>query len=135
VFFGEFKIKFLGKGRVALPKKIRNLLSGSRVVLTRGFEKCIFGYEKAAWEKASLQQTETPVTEARGRALRRYLFSGAMVVKFDSQGRAVVPQFLLDYAGIKKGITVIGAGDHFEIWDSQAWGKELASIESQKLES
>ena len=81
MFVGEYQIKFLGKGRIALPKKIRNLLSGGRVVLTRGFENCIFGYEKKAWEEASRQQIETPITDGKSRAMRRYLFSGAMVAK------------------------------------------------------
>jgi MraZ protein len=133
VFVGEYKIKFLGKGRIALPKKIRSLLSGQRVILSRGFEKCIFGYEKKAWEDSSQRQMETPVTEEKGRAIRRYLFSGAMVLRFDSQGRVVVPQFLLDYAQIEKTITVIGAGDHFEIWGSENWQKEINSIEDRKL--
>ena len=133
MFVGEYKISFLGKGRIALPKKIRSLLSGNKVVLTRGFENCIFGYEKKAWEEASQRQVETPITEEKGRAIRRYLFSGAMVVKFDSQGRVVIPPFLIEYAKILKKVTVIGAGDHFEIWDSQAWQKEIGSIETQKL--
>jgi len=133
VFIGEYKISFLGKGRIALPKKIRNKLSGEKVVLTRGFEKCVFGYEKKAWENSSRQQTETPITDEKARAVRRYLFSGAMVVSFDSQGRAVLPQFLLDYAQIKKQVMVIGAGDHFEIWDAEAWQEELISIEKKKL--
>ncbi len=93
MFVGEYQIKFLGKGRVALPKKIRNLLSGERVVFTRGFEKCIFGYEKKVWEASSRQQLEAPVTEEKGRAVRRYLFSGAMVAQFDGQGRVVYPSF------------------------------------------
>ncbi|MBN1263322.1 MAG: division/cell wall cluster transcriptional repressor MraZ [Candidatus Pacebacteria bacterium] len=133
MFFGEYQIKFLGKGRIALPKKIRSRLSGDRVVLSRGFERCIFGWEKKTWQEASAKQTEVPVTESRGRAVRRYLFSGAMIVQFDVQGRAVIPSFLLDYAGVKKEVTVIGAGDHFEIWDTQAWQEELGSIETDKL--
>jgi MraZ protein len=133
VFVGEYYISFLGKGRIALPKKIRNLLSGSRVVLTRGFENCIFGYEKKSWEEASEKQIETPVTEEKGRVIRRYLFSGAMVAKFDSQGRVVIPQFLLEYAKIGQKVAVIGAGDHFEIWNADLWQKELGLIENKKF--
>ncbi len=133
VFVGEYQVSFLGGGRVALPKKIRALLSGGKVVLTRGFENCIFGYEKKAWENSSLQQLATPVTDAKSRSLRRYLFSGAMVIKFDAQGRVVLPAFLADYAKLKKEITLIGAGDHFEIWDAACWRHELNSLESQSI--
>lgn len=133
MFIGEYQIKFLGKGRIALPKKIRNLLSGGRVVLTRGFEKCIFGYDKKTWEESSQKQLENPVTEAKSRAIRRYLFSGAALAKFDSQGRTVIPSFLLDYAGISQKVTVVGAGDHFEIWNSHTWEKEINSLENTQL--
>ena len=133
MFVGEYQITFLGKGRIALPKKIRTLLSGEKVVLTRGFEKCIFGYDKKVWQTASQRQTEIPITEEKGRAIRRYLFSGAMVVRFDSQGRVVIPPFLLEYAQIGEKITLIGTGDHFEIWDTATWKKELILIEKEKL--
>jgi len=133
VFVGEYQIKFLGKGRIALPKRIRGLLSGNKVVLTRGFENCIFGYEKKTWEEASKKQIEMPITEEKGRAIRRYLFSGAMVAKFDSQGRVVIPQFLLDYARIETSVTVVGAGDHFEIWKQDSWQKQLNSLEADKF--
>ena len=133
MFVGEYQVKFLGKGRIALPKKIRNLLTGSRVVLTRGFDNCVFGYEKKAWEASSEKQIEAPITEEKSRAIRRYLFSGAMVIKHDSQGRVVVPGYLLDYAQLGDDITIIGAGDHFEIWNTQLWQKELSSIENKKM--
>ena len=133
VFVGEYQIKFLGKGRVALPKKIRAQLSGSKVVLSRGFDKCVFGYEKKAWETSSAQQLETPVTDPQARAVRRYLFSGTDVLKFDAQGRVVLPPFLLKYADMEdKKVVVVGAGDHFEIWSSPRWQNQLEKFEKEE---
>lgn len=133
MFVGEYTIKFLGKGRVALPKKIRNQLSGSKVVMSRGFDRCIFGYEKKAWEASSQQQLQTPITDAQGRAVRRYLFSGATIAAFDGQGRVVLPGFLLEYAQLGDEVVVVGAGDHFEIWSSSAWQKQLDTFEKGEV--
>lgn len=133
MFIGEFHVNFLGKGRVALPKKIRSQLSGGKVVLSRGFEKCIFGFEKKSWQESAKKQTEASITDQGARRVRRYLFSGAMVVSFDSQGRVVVPNYLLDYGEIGKDemVVVIGAGDHFEIWSQEGWQKEFQAIDNK----
>ena len=49
------------------------------------------------------------------------VFSQAEEVDCDKQGRFVVPTYLRDYAGITEEIVIIGAGDHFEIWDKDEW--------------
>ena len=43
----------------------------------------------------------------------------ANVLKFDSQGRFVLPQPLIQYASIKKDITIIGVLNKIEIWNSK----------------
>ncbi|MCJ7827518.1 cell division/cell wall cluster transcriptional repressor MraZ, partial [Patescibacteria group bacterium] len=80
---------------------------------------------KKAWEASSQRQLESPITDSQARKVRRYLFSGASIASFDGQGRVVLPSFLLEYAGLEKELVVVGAGDHFEIWDAQGWQKQL----------
>ena len=55
--------------------------------------------------------------------MRQKIFSQAEYVDLDKQRRFVLPQYLLDHAGIEIDLIVIGAGDHFEIWDSKEWEK------------
>ena len=33
----------------------------------------------------------------------------------------MVPSFLGDHASLDKEVTVIGAGDHLQVWDRAAW--------------
>jgi MraZ protein len=40
-----------------------------------------------------------------------------MPLKFDSQGRVVLPANLLEIAGIEKDVVIIGMIDEIEIWD------------------
>lgn len=129
MFLGEFQPTFTGKGRVALPKKMREVLSGGEVVLSKGFEPCIFGYQRSTWETEAQKQMETGVSDANSRNLRRYLFSSASISELDAQGRFVIPEPLLSYAGIHEEVTVIGAGDHFEIWDTNKWHDYLRNLE------
>ncbi len=129
MFLGTYPISFSkDKNRLALPSKIRNELSGQATVLTRGFESCILGYDQKEWEKSVSRELEVPITEGRGRDIRRYLFSAAAIVKFDRQGRIVIPTMLADYAQLAEKLVVVGAGDHFEIWEENLWKNHLDKI-------
>ncbi|MDD3679687.1 MAG: division/cell wall cluster transcriptional repressor MraZ [Candidatus Shapirobacteria bacterium] len=127
MFFGEYQVSFQKeKNRLALPAKVRNQIKGEEVVLAQGFDGCIFGYEKGEWQKFTNRELAGSVTEKKSRQIRRHLFSGAAVVSYDSQGRTVIPQNLVNYANLIDSLaTIIGAGDHFEIWNNQEWKKYL----------
>jgi MraZ protein len=126
LFLGEYEHALDERGRVTLPKKIRKELGRDEVVLSRGFDACIFGYDRESWEREATKQLESPVTDEKARAIRRYMFAGAEKVEADKLGRILLPTLLKEYAKIKRDVMVIGAGDHFEIWDTHAW-KEYAS--------
>ncbi len=123
MFLGEYKANFSGQGRIILPKKFRQELKGVQIILSRGFEQCVFGFAASNWEKEAAKQLEMPVTDREARRLRRYLFSAAEVVESDDQGRIVIPKPLLEYAGLQESVIIIGAGDHLEIWDPINWKK------------
>jgi MraZ protein len=129
MFLGSYVPSFnLKSKRVALPKKIRDYLATSEIILSLGFEKCIFGFDTASWEKESTKQLDQPLDIARARDIRRLFFSAAELVKLDSQGRFVIPGQLLEYAKIQKPI-IIGAGDHFEIWDKVNWQEHKGRLQ------
>lgn len=121
MFLGEYQHALDDRGRLALPKKIRLEVSGSELVLARGFEKCILIYTRVDWERETGRELELPISDGRGREIKRYLFSGAEQVEIDKVGRVLVPKLLQDYAGVKKEAAVIGAGDHFELWNPKTW--------------
>ena len=114
--------------RIALPKKIRDYLATSEIILSYGFEKCIFGFDTKSWEKESAKQLGRPITDRGARDTRRFFFSAAEPIRMDAQGRIVIPGNLLDYAQIQRPI-IIGAGDHFEIWDAKNWLKEKERLQ------
>lgn len=132
MFLGEYKTKFSGKGRIILPSKMREELKGAKVIiLSRGFEECIWGFSPIDFEKEASRQLEVSATEERARMLRRYLFSASAPVELDAQGRFVIPSALLMYAKVGSEIVIIGAGDHFEIWNKSFWEKHLKAIERE----
>ena len=121
MLLGTYEPTLIGKNRLALPAKLRKEISGDRLVLAIGFEKCILGFEEKKWEEATAVDLATALSDKQGRDLRRKMFSQAEVVELDSQGRIVVPESLTSDRELKEEIVVIGAGDHFEIWNKKQW--------------
>lgn len=121
MFLGTFTQKLLAKGQIVLPAKIRANLGGDRAILTTGFDKCIYGFSVTDWNQLSQLELVKPVSTEEGRKVRQKIFAGAIEVEFDDIGRCVVPEYLRSYAGLSDRLTTIGAGDHFEIWDSSSW--------------
>ncbi len=128
LFLGEYDHALDDRGRVTLPRKIREELDEREVVLAKGFDPCIFGFDRGSWEKEAAKHLEAPVTDEKARNLRRYLFSGAEKVEVDKLGRILLPALLKEYALIAREVVVIGAGDHFEIWDNTKWGHHAALL-------
>lgn len=128
LFLGEYNPSFTKGNRLALPKKLREVIHGNTVILVRGIEKCIYGFDKARWLQETDKHIDLSLFDNESRKLKRYLYSGASETELDSQGRFVLPNNLIEYGGLGDEIYIIGAGDHFEIWQSSNWKEHLNRI-------
>lgn len=129
MFLGEYQTKIFSPGRVILPKNLRKEISGNFVILSKGFENCVWGFDKKDFEEEAQKTLEVAATEERARFLRRYVFASAMPAELDRQGRFTVPSALLTYAKLEEEVVIIGAGDHFEIWEAKLWQKHMREVE------
>lgn len=131
MFLGTFTPNLMEKGRIALPKKIREELTGNRLILTIGFENCIFGFSQIAWEEVVKPELLRPLfSDKQGRDLRRKMCAAAVNIELDSQGRLVIPPEMMNFAKIKESVVIIGAGEHFEIWSNKQWEEYRAEIQN-----
>lgn len=130
LFLGEYDHVIDDRGRITLPRKIRQELSGETVVLSRGFDQCIFGFDRESWEREAQKHLEGNLTDPKSRDIRRYLFAAAENAEIDRLGRILLPAQLKEYALVEKEVVVVGAGDHFEIWEKSAWERQSATIVS-----
>ncbi len=123
VFYGEYSVSFTGKGRIVLPKKIRQLLKGNIFILSKGFNFYLAGYDKKDWEKKAAEFMNSSLLDEENLEKKRLLFSSTSYIDIDKQGRFIIPQNLLEYAKLEKKAAIIGVGDHFEIWSKKLWDK------------
>lgn len=128
LFLGEYNPSFTKGNRLALPKKLREAINGNTVILVRGLEKCVYGFDRNQWMIEANKHIDLSLFDKESRKLKRYLYSGASETDLDGQGRFVVPTNLIDYASLNEEVFIIGAGDHFEIWQSNNWQEHLNKI-------
>ncbi|MBT4722249.1 division/cell wall cluster transcriptional repressor MraZ [Candidatus Falkowbacteria bacterium] len=130
MFIGEYNYSLDTKGRVALPAKFRSSL-GREVVVTRGLDNCLFIYTKAEWKNLAEKLSSLPISQANTRAFSRLMLAGAMDVKIDSQGRAMLPDYLRKYAGMKKKVVIAGLYNRLEMWDETKWNAYKSKTEKE----
>ena len=129
MLLGTHAPKLDEKGRVILPAKFRDELSGG-LVMTRGQERCVLVYSSREFEDLHAKLRQAPQTNKRARDYLRLFLSGASPEQPDKQNRVTIPQNLREYAGLERDLTVIGSGDHAEIWSTPAWEAYYAEVES-----
>lgn len=128
MFIGEYRHTFDAKNRISLPSKFRKELGGS-VIVTRGLDKCLFVYPKAAWKKEAEKLAEHSSGNAAGRGLARLMLAGASEADVDSAGRILVPDYLKSFAGLSVKAVVAGVSGRVELWDERAWTMYTKQIE------
>lgn len=115
MLIGEFHHSIDDKNRLIIPSKFRDEI-GSRFVLTRGLDGCLFVYSLENFEKIVDKLKSLPFTKKDARTFMRFFLSGATICEFDKQGRINIASSLIEYAKIKKECAVIGVNDRLEIW-------------------
>jgi len=124
MFYGEFEHSIDRKGRLILPAKFREIARNQFVekfFVTRGLDKCLFMFSEEEWGLQENKFKTLSFTKQQPRTFNRLFFSSAVDVSFDKQGRILLPQYLKDFAEIKKDVMIVGVSNRIEIWAKNLW--------------
>jgi MraZ protein len=114
MFLGTHAPRLDEKGRLFLPAKYRDELSGG-VVITKGQERCLYVFPQDEFQRITEALRTAPVTAKAVRDYSRVFFASASDEIPDKQGRITVPAALRSYAGLDRDCVVIGANTRLEI--------------------
>jgi MraZ protein len=126
---GKYSAKLDEKNRLIVPSKLREEL-GDNFFVTLGVNcghRCLTAYTTADWQTLTENYNKLPIAQ-RG-AATSLIFMNAAQCEPDKQFRFTLTQFLLEYAGIKKDVMIVGRAGQAEIWDSD----EFAAFEAENL--
>lgn len=132
MFTGEYHHNLDAKGRMIIPVRFREDLSGAFVV-TRSLDGCLSMYRPEEWRILEEKLNSLPMTNEKARKLKRFLLGSAASCDLDKQGRILLPQVLRDKAELNKDVTLVGVGDHVEIWSSDKWISENDFSDMEEL--
>ncbi len=124
MLYGEHEHSIDRKGRLIIPSKFREVFKENyveRFFITRGLDSCLFVFTEDEWKKQESKFKSLSFTNSEARQFNRLYFSGACEVNCDRQGRILVPQYLKDFAKIKRDVVIVGVSNRMEIWSKEMW--------------
>ena len=130
------------KGRITLPAAYRKVLGPTVKLLP--FDGCVFGFaaeDFTPWVNA-LFESDGKKFDPRNRKdvrLRTYLTSHAVTLDIDTAGRIALGRLDANQPGCREAlglmseVTVIGAEDHFEVWNAEKWNEANEGLDDEAI--
>jgi MraZ protein len=133
-FMGTHQTRFDAKGRMSVPAPFRAALragseDGAASLVLRPSHKhpCIEGWPAASFQSLAASFDRLDVFSADQDDLTTALYAEAWPVEPDKEGRIVVPDSLVQHAGLTESVVFMGLGRLFQIWEPEAASRRIAS--------
>ena len=132
---GEYSHSLDAKNRVSVPAKLRDELGEDFMIVRSVRGNCLRFYSATAWREYIEPLKKLPRKVAEDTFW--FLYRDAAQVTPDSLGRVLIPNGLLEFAGIapkaeegsNRGLVIVGCGDFGEIWSEQNYDKRVSEID------
>jgi MraZ protein len=110
-----FQRKLDDKRRLTIPAELRAEFA-SGVVITQGFQKYLHLYPRSVWDEQMEPQLQGNILDETVADLNVRFRTGKTEAALDEkQGRVMIEQHLLDYAGIDRTIVATRAGRYWRL--------------------
>ncbi len=110
-----FERKLDDKKRLTIPAELRAEFK-SGVVVTRGFKKYLHLYSKKIWDEEVEPALKGKILDEATADINVQFRMGKIEGPLDAkQGRVLLEQHLLDYAGIDKELIAVRAGQYWRL--------------------
>ncbi|PIZ89649.1 MAG: division/cell wall cluster transcriptional repressor MraZ [Candidatus Nealsonbacteria bacterium CG_4_10_14_0_2_um_filter_37_10] len=104
---------------------------GKKTVITTGLENCLVIYPLKEWQKLTQKLENLPSGQVDARGLARIMLSGAVDAGLDKLGRILIPDYLKNYAFLKKNVAILGLSNRIEVWDERRWREYKEKTEKE----
>ena len=120
ICFGTFQHNLDAKNRLMLPKRL-NCEPETVLFLVHGYEGCLELHTEESFMEKIDQAKKLPSNLRESRLHTRMTVGNSLDVRVDAQGRIVIPSLFVTKYELGKEVYLIGAIDHYEIWDKTKW--------------
>ena len=128
MFSGRYEHTIDAKGRVAIPARFRETLSGeynNEPLIITNLEKCLVLFPEKEWARTLETARKIPLSNPDAQDWLRFFVSGAVDCPIDSQGRILIPPTLREHAGLDRQAMFVSMLTRFEIWDKTRFQQRM----------
>ncbi len=137
LFLSTFINKIDSKGRVSVPSNFRTALVGQTFNGIVAYRSLKFPALDAAGidrlDELSARLDALPELSDERDALASIL-PDSQQIPFDSEGRVILPRFLLDHACIEGMAAFVGLGRTFQIWEPERFNRHQEEMRGRVRE-
>lgn len=120
VYVGEFVHQLDARNRVTVPSSWRvEGDEGNYYLAWPHPDGCIVVYPPHMQEELMEKARQIRSSDLRGAKVLQKIFGRAFKFGCDKQGRILLPDALRAHAQIEKGVSLLGVGHYFQIWDAR----------------
>ena len=134
MFRGVHSLTVDAKGRLKIPTRhqaqIDKACAGQMVLSIHPDDNCLLLYPLGDWQNLERKVSALPSLNIHTKRLKRKLIGHATDCELDKASRILIPATLREYAKLNKKIILSGQGRNFELWDEDAWHKQMTSLDS-----
>ncbi|HYD35503.1 MAG TPA: division/cell wall cluster transcriptional repressor MraZ [Vitreimonas sp.] len=132
MFIGKYYHSLESKGRVSLPKNFRK--NTTDWIVTRGLDGGLFLFPASDFIQKIAELEERTFTKKTHRDFIRLMTNEAAAISADAQGRVQLPEYLIEFAQLRKELVVVGSLKYIEIWDRDSYHTYTQGIEARAEE-
>lgn len=132
VLYGEYDLTIDDKNRLLIPADVRRCLKpdedGVAFFLKIGTNGVPWLYPERYYMELGTRSAPEISPGSDALAQDQFHFALASRLEWDKQGRVLVPEKSLKRTGTGKDVVLIGARDHLELWNRDAWEKRKEEL-------
>ena len=116
MFFGSYNHTLDEKGRLMIPRKMREQVGGVLYIM-QGYDGSLSLYTETRYQALVEEYSRLSFNQSKVRDYLRLQFASTFEIEVDKLGLIQLPTALLGKFNISRDVMVLGIGDHIEIWD------------------
>lgn len=120
MFLGRFDHTLDAKGRLFIPSDFKDEINKFLYIM-RGYDGCITVWCEEDFKTKYEKLQALPFNQSDSRDFVRLNYASIVKLELDDQGRILLPKKVILKHQLTKKVTLIGVGDFFEIWDTDAY--------------
>lgn len=137
-FMGMHTNRLDKKGRVSVPAMFRAVLAQLQtedIILRPSHQHtCLEGWPAPTFDELSERLDAFDVFSDAQDDLSAALYAEAYPVRPDGDGRIMLPEHMIEFAGLQENIVFMGRGRIFEIWEPEGAKQRIAQSRLQARE-